>query len=83
VRQRGASTAWASVLRHGLHQVVDVVTDTVVAIVEAQRADQVAAPGPARARRRRLAPVPSSPPDDLARARAERILRENGYRELE
>jgi hypothetical protein len=46
--------------------------------------EQRRASGGARSERRtRLPPAPPAPADDLTRARAARVLRRNGYREVD
>jgi hypothetical protein len=77
-----STSSWTNRLRHGLHQVADVVSDVVRDVAEGLEGVN-AGPRQRNRRRRRTPTAPSSPPDELTRARAERILRDNGFRGVE
>jgi hypothetical protein len=74
------TSSWTNHLRHGAHQVADVVVDVVRDVAQAIEVVRNASSRRASRSRRRSPPAPSSPPDDLTRARAGRILRDNGLR---
>lgn len=83
-RPKGPPTAnWTNRVRHGLHQIADLLAEVVVDVVESARAASKVSSRPAHGRRRRTPPAASSPPDDIVRARAQRILRDNGFRGVE
>lgn len=78
-----STSSWTNRVRHGLHQIADLLAEVVVDVVEGVRASSKESSRPARVGRRRATPAPSSPPDDIVRARARRILRDNGFRGVE
>lgn len=75
-----STTAWKTRLYHGAHQLADLVSEFVVDLVERRNAEAPETARQRRCSRHRVPKTPPVPPDDLTRARAERVLRDNGYR---
>jgi hypothetical protein len=78
-----STPTWKNRLRHSAHQAADSLVDILAEIIDGFQQGGPAAGRGSHGARRRSPPVPTTPPDDLARARAERVLRDNGFRRAE